>query len=87
MVRANSCGVLNILPEAFETKVDGMNVEKVGDDDTNPFFDARVPVISLHSINPQTFESLPSKKDQLEAIGVGGIRGFVQIDRAFPGLP
>ncbi len=45
-----------------------MDVEKVGDDDSHPFLSAHMPVITLHSITPDTFRILHSAKDQLKAI-------------------
>jgi Zn-dependent M28 family amino/carboxypeptidase len=45
-----------------------MNVDYVGDDDTRSFKDAKIPVISLHSISQETFPILHSKKDTIAAV-------------------
>jgi Zn-dependent M28 family amino/carboxypeptidase len=44
------------------------NVEKVGDDDSHPFLNARVPVITIHSITQETLPVLHSNRDSLQAI-------------------
>jgi hypothetical protein len=49
-------------------KPGGVNMDKVGDDDTHPFKDAKIPVISIHSITQETFPILHSKNDTLKAI-------------------
>lgn len=48
--------------------VDEMNVEKVGDDDSHPFVSANIPVISLHSLTPETWRILHSIRDRLDAV-------------------
>ena len=46
----------------------GVNVDNVGDDDSRPFKDAKIPVLSFHSITQQTLGILHSKDDTLQAI-------------------
>ena len=46
----------------------GVDVDKVGDDDTHPFLKAHIPVISIHSITQETWRILHSTSDGLEAI-------------------
>jgi aminopeptidase-like protein len=53
---------------ALKITVQGVNVEKVGDDDSHPFADARLPVITIHSITQDTFKILHSVNDQVKAI-------------------
>ena len=43
-------------------------MERVGDDDTHPFFAAHVPVISIHSITQNTLRILHSVDDRVKAI-------------------
>jgi hypothetical protein len=38
----------------------GVNVDNVGDDDSHPFLDARIPVITIHSVTQETFPILHS---------------------------
>lgn len=45
-----------------------VDVEQVGDDDSHPFLSAKMPVITLHSVMPDTFGILHSSKDRLEAV-------------------
>ena len=53
---------------ALDLPVAGVNVERVGDDDSHAFLDAKVPVITIHSITQETFGILHSKRDNLSAI-------------------
>ncbi len=46
----------------------GVNVEHVGNDDTQAFRDKKVPVITLHSITQETWPILHSVKDNLSVI-------------------
>jgi Zn-dependent M28 family amino/carboxypeptidase len=46
----------------------GVNVDKVGDDDSHPFRDARIPTLTLHSITQETFPLLHTSKDKVSAI-------------------
>ncbi len=45
-----------------------VNVEKVGDDDTHPFFSNKIPVISIHSITQNTWGVIHSERDNIEAV-------------------
>ena len=45
-----------------------VNLDLVGDDDTRPFKDANIPVISLHSVSQDKFPVLHSKADNLDAV-------------------
>ena len=53
---------------AINTTVQGVDVERVGDDDTHPFLSAHIPVISIHSVTQETFPILHTVRDRLEAI-------------------
>jgi aminopeptidase-like protein len=46
----------------------GVNVDKVGDDDTHSFLSARIPVISIHSVTQETLPVLHTGRDRVEAI-------------------
>ncbi|MDE3165419.1 MAG: M28 family peptidase, partial [Acidobacteriota bacterium] len=50
---------------------EGTNVDDVGDDDSHPFLDARIPVLTIHSLTQQTLGILHSARDQLDAIHPG----------------
>lgn len=52
----------------LKTSVSGMDVDQVGDDDTHPFKDAQIPVLSIHSLDQKTFTYLHSKRDRMEAL-------------------
>ena len=46
----------------------GVNVENVGDDDSHAFLNAKIPVITIHSVTQETWPILHSRRDQLQAI-------------------
>lgn len=46
----------------------GVNVERVGDDDSHPFLNAGIPVITIHSVTQQSLRLLHNSHDNLEAI-------------------
>jgi hypothetical protein len=45
-----------------------VNVELVGNDDTQAFRDKKLPVITIHSITQETLPLLHTKNDNLDAI-------------------
>jgi hypothetical protein len=47
---------------------EGVDVSKVGDDDSHPFLAAHIPVLTLHSLTRETLPILHSTRDQLTAI-------------------
>jgi Zn-dependent M28 family amino/carboxypeptidase len=53
---------------AIKVTLQGVNVENVGDDDTHPFADARLPVITIHSVTQETLGVLHSVRDQVSAV-------------------
>jgi Peptidase family M28 len=53
---------------ALNVPLKAVNVERVGDDDSHPFLNARVPVITIHSVTQETLSVLHSVRDQLPAI-------------------
>jgi len=61
---------LERIAATFKTSVPIVNVDKVGDDDSRPFLDAKVRVITLHSITQQTIAWLHTKLDRLDAIRI-----------------
>ena len=46
----------------------GVNVEQVGDDDSHAFMNAKIPVITIHSVTQETWPILHSGRDRIEAI-------------------
>lgn len=46
----------------------GMNVDAVGDDDFHSFLDAKIPVLTIHSLTRQTLPILHSPADKVSAI-------------------
>lgn len=59
---------LNRLARAMEISLQAVNADQVGDDDTRPFFSARIPVISIHSVTQETLAILHSRRDRVDAI-------------------
>jgi hypothetical protein len=54
--------------KALHMEATGANVDNVGDDDSHPFLDAKIPVLTLHSISTETLPILHTRRDQLSAI-------------------
>jgi hypothetical protein len=56
------------LAPSIGIKAEASNVERIGDDDSHPFLDAKIPVITFHSITQETFPILHTAADNLKAI-------------------
>lgn len=56
------------LAQSIGIKAEASNVERVGDDDSHPFLNAKIPVITIHSITQETLPILHSAADNLKAI-------------------
>jgi Zn-dependent M28 family amino/carboxypeptidase len=50
------------------TEIGIMNVDRFGDDDTHPFLREHIPVVSIHSVTPETMWVLHTERDKLSAI-------------------
>jgi len=48
--------------------VQGVNVDRVGDDDSHPFLSAGIPVLTIHSLTTETLPILHSVRDNLKPI-------------------
>jgi hypothetical protein len=59
---------LTTIASAMHIPLQAVNVDRVGDDDTHPFWSKKVPVISIHSITQETWQVLHSAKDNVNAI-------------------
>ena len=53
---------------ALHIEAAGSNVDKIGDDDSHPFLDAGIPVLTIHSVTTATLPVLHSRADNLKAI-------------------
>lgn len=62
---------LSEVSHAINIDLLGANVDLIGDDDTHPFFSARIPVISIHSLTQGTLNVLHSRRDRVSAIDLG----------------
>ena len=60
--------VAGLLAAALHYEVTGVNVELVGDSDSHPFVEAKIPVIDFHSVTPETLPILHSNRDTMSAI-------------------
>jgi putative aminopeptidase FrvX len=56
---------------AIGMSIQGVSLDRVGDDDTHPFVAAHIPVISIHSVTQETWKILHSPFDRLDAIRLG----------------
>ena len=61
-------GDLVLIANHYHLDLRGVNVDRVGDDDTHPFLSRHVPAITIHSVTQQTWNILHSRKDNLSAI-------------------
>jgi len=59
---------LSEVAKALDIRLQGVNVEQVGDDDTHPFLSAHIPVISIHSVTQETLPILHTQRDRIDAI-------------------
>jgi acetylornithine deacetylase/succinyl-diaminopimelate desuccinylase-like protein len=59
---------LSRVAHSLGVQVEGTNVDKVGDDDSHPFRNRKVPSITIHSITQETYPTLHTSKDTLAAI-------------------
>jgi putative aminopeptidase FrvX len=57
-----------LVANALHLPVSGMDVDQVGDSDSHPFADRKIPVIDFHSLTSSTLRILHSPMDRLEAI-------------------
>jgi len=55
---------------AVKIPVQGMNVEKVGTSDTEPFREAKVPTIDFHGLTNATWPILHTVDDQLSKVDI-----------------
>jgi hypothetical protein len=53
---------------ALQLQRSATNVDNLGDDDSHPFLNANIPVLTIHSVNHDTFPILHSSRDTLKAI-------------------
>jgi hypothetical protein len=53
---------------ATKIPIAGMNVDKVGESDSRPFVDKKIPVLDIHSVTTETLSVLHSDKDTLSAV-------------------
>src|SRR5206468_9934016 len=58
---------LDVVARAIKITVPGVNVERIGDDNTHPFLSAHIPVITIHSVTQETFRILHSDRDRMDA--------------------
>ena len=59
---------LNEVAGAIGINLQGVNPANIGDDDSHPFFNAKIPVISIHSITRNTLKILHSPADNVAAV-------------------
>jgi hypothetical protein len=59
---------LGEIANAVHVSIAGVNVDRVGDDDTHSFRNNNIPVISIHSVTAETLALLHSKRDNMSAV-------------------
>lgn len=61
---------LVMVSNALHISLEGVSVDRVGDDDSHPFLNKKIPVITIHSLNDQNFRILHSPRDRFDAINL-----------------
>jgi hypothetical protein len=61
-------GMLLNLADRMKLPISGVNVDQVGTSDSEPFGDAKIPRLTLHSVTQKTLPILHSKHDNLDQI-------------------
>ena len=61
---------LDRLSGAMHAPLAGVDIQKVGNDDTQPFRAKKIPTITIHSLTQATLPILHSNKDKLSAVDV-----------------
>ena len=56
------------LAHAMKLELGGVNVDKVGTTDSQPFKDAGILVLSLHSVTPETWKIINGPQDVWSAV-------------------
>jgi hypothetical protein len=60
--------LIEVVATALKLPLSGMNVDRVGTTDSEPFREKKIPAITIHSLTQQTLPFLHSPKDRIEAI-------------------
>ncbi len=61
-------GMLVAVSQATKLPVAAMNVERVGTTDSQPFTEAKIPSLAIHSVTQQTLTILHGPRDKLDVI-------------------
>jgi aminopeptidase-like protein len=61
---------LSTLARAVHAPISPVDVQKVGNDDTQAFRDKKIPTITFHSVTQQTLSVLHTRKDNLSAVNL-----------------
>jgi hypothetical protein len=61
---------LTVIAKAMHISLEGVNVDNLGDDDTHPFYNQHIPVISIHSLMPDNWRILHSSRDNSKVINM-----------------
>jgi len=60
--------LMDVVATAFKLPLSGVNVERVGSTDSEPFREKKIPAITIHSLTQQNMAILHSPKDRIEAV-------------------
>jgi Iap family predicted aminopeptidase len=64
----NLVRLIRAAADTVKLPVSGVNVEKVGTTDSEPFREKKIPAITIHSVTAATLPILHSRKDRIEAV-------------------
>jgi Zn-dependent M28 family amino/carboxypeptidase len=60
--------LMDVAATALKLPLSGMNVDRVGTTDSEPFREKKIPAITIHSLTRETLAVLHSSKDRIEAV-------------------
>jgi Iap family predicted aminopeptidase len=60
--------LVDVIATALKLPVSGVNPERVGTTDSEPFREKKIPAITIHSLTQQTLPVLHGPKDRIEAV-------------------
>ena len=63
--------------------VQAVNPDDIGDDDSHPFLNARIPVLTVHSVTMETLPILHTTRDQLNVIHAADYYATYRLTAAF----
>lgn len=61
-------GAMSVVAKAMNIPVTGVNVDGIGSSDSEPFFEKKIPAMTIHSVTQENLKILHTSKDTLAAM-------------------